>query len=59
MKEDHDGAEDNRVIYAQAIQIRRQAPTKAVPTMPGNSGTLEHVLHFPLITGIQVKRISD
>jgi len=30
-----------------------------VPAVPGDAGTLEHVLHFPLIARIQVKRMPN
>jgi hypothetical protein len=27
--------------------------------MPGDTSTLEHVFHFPLIASVQVERVSD
>jgi len=48
---------DNRIIYTQAIQIRCQAPSETVPTMPRNPSTLEHILHVPLIASVQVERV--
>ncbi len=40
---------DHRIINAQAIQIRRQAPAEPVPTVPEESRPLEHIFHFPLV----------
>ena len=50
---------DHRIIHAQAVQIRRQAPTESMPSMPRDTSTLEHVFHFPLIASVQVERVSD
>ena len=50
---------DHRIINAQAVQIRRQAPAEPMPSMPADTSTLEHVFHFPLIASIQVERVSD
>jgi hypothetical protein len=48
---------DHRIIHAKAVHIRRQASAEAKPAVPGDAGTLEHVLHFPLITR-NVSRVS-
>jgi hypothetical protein len=44
---------DHRIIHADPVQIRRQASAEAMPAVPGDAGTLEHVLHFPLIARVQ------
>ncbi len=50
---------DHRVIHAQAVQIRRQAPAEPVPAVPQKSRTLEHIFHFPLIASVQIERMSE
>src|SRR5712691_13056837 len=50
---------DHRIIHANAVQIRRQASAEAMPAVPGDAGTLQHVLHFPLIASVQVKRMPN
>ena len=50
---------NRRIIHANAVQIRRQASAEAMPTVPGDAGTLEHVLHFPLILTVTAKMGSN
>jgi hypothetical protein len=50
---------DYRIIHTEAIQIRCQAPAETVPTVPFDSCALEHILHFPLITSVQIERMQD
>jgi hypothetical protein len=45
---------DHRIMHAQAVQIRSQAPAEPMPSMPRDPSTFEHVLHFPLIASVQV-----
>jgi hypothetical protein len=50
---------DHRIINAQTIQIRSQAPPESMPPVPEKSSTLQHVFHLSLVAGIQVERMSD
>jgi hypothetical protein len=46
---------DDGVVDSKAVQVRREPSTKAMPAMPGDSRTLQHIFHVALVAGIQIK----